>query len=140
MYINNVGHNITDANLCLYADDTVVYLHANTVALYLSAFDTILSHLFHLRLLLIATKSGVLLFITATHEASQKIYVQFYSYGLKSQMADSQRAFTNCGELQRTSAWKEEPQRRILLLGTDRPDRIVKRTKDNNMTMMNEHV
>ena len=31
IYINNVGQNITDESLHLYADNTVVYCHANTV-------------------------------------------------------------------------------------------------------------
>ena len=53
IYINDVRQNI-DASVHLYADDTVLYCCASTVALAFerlqSAFDTFQSHLFHLRL------------------------------------------------------------------------------------------
>ena len=64
IYINNVGQNITDASLHLYADDTIVYFYVNTIAqVHLqNVFDTIQSDLSRLKPVLNVDKTKTILF------------------------------------------------------------------------------
>lgn len=66
MYINELGHNVSDANMHFYADDTIIYCFgsspAKAVESLQKAFDVVQRTLMQLKLVLNADKTKLMLF------------------------------------------------------------------------------
>lgn len=70
LYINDLGQNVSDANMHFYADDTVIYCYGSSLAQAIEtlqkAFVAVQHSLFQLKLVLNADKTKLMLFSNFT--------------------------------------------------------------------------
>ncbi|KAL2086388.1 hypothetical protein ACEWY4_017447 [Coilia grayii] len=92
MYINDVGQNVSDANMHFYADDTIIYgfgsSPTDTVELLQKAFDVVQHTFLQLKLVLNADKTKLMLF-SKPRKGLQKTHTVFTLEGNEIEVVQS---------------------------------------------------